>query len=107
MTAFEPDALATYSTVGGKLKFSATSRLEPADGGTRCTYRVEAESGLAGVFGKLSDPLSPALSPGPSAPIWEASQSSSSSELPGSPESKVTPWSSLAGSLPVGTTSDQ
>ena len=57
VTAFEPDALATYSTVGGKLKFSATSRLEPVDGGTRFTYRVEAESGLAGVFGKMSDPL--------------------------------------------------
>jgi len=57
ITAFEADALARYSTVGGKLKFSATSKLEPADGGTRFTYRVEAESGLAGVFGKMSDPL--------------------------------------------------
>jgi uncharacterized membrane protein len=57
VTAFEPGALATYSTVAGKLKFSATSRLEPTERGTRFTYRIEGESGLAGVFGKLSDPL--------------------------------------------------
>jgi uncharacterized membrane protein len=57
ITAFEADALATYSMVGGKLKFSATSKLEPTEGGTRFTYRIEAESGLAGVFGKMSDPL--------------------------------------------------
>ncbi len=57
VTAFEPDAMATYSTVGGRLSFSATSKLEPVEEGTRLTYRVEAESGLAGVFGKMSDPL--------------------------------------------------
>ena len=57
VTAFEPDALVTYSTVGGRLKFSATSKLEPVDEGTRFTYRVEAEPGLAGVFGKMSDPF--------------------------------------------------
>jgi uncharacterized membrane protein len=57
VTAFEPAALATYSTVGGKLKFTATSKLETAGEGTRFTYRIEAESGLSGVFGKMSDPL--------------------------------------------------
>lgn len=57
VTAFEPDALATYSTVGGRLKFSATTKLEPAEEGTRFTYRIEAEPGLAGVFGKMSDPF--------------------------------------------------
>lgn len=57
VTAFEPDALAAYSAVSGRLRLSATSRLEPVKEGTRFTYRVEAESGLAGVFGRLSDPL--------------------------------------------------
>ncbi len=57
VTAFEPDVLVAYSTVGGRLKFTATNKLAPTGEGTRFTYRVEAESGLAGVFGKMSDPL--------------------------------------------------
>ncbi|MHA7292186.1 hypothetical protein ACX80V_21510 [Arthrobacter sp. MDT3-24] len=28
---------------------------EPVDGGTHLTYRLEAESGLGGVFGKMAD----------------------------------------------------
>jgi uncharacterized protein YndB with AHSA1/START domain len=57
VTAFEPDALATYTTASGKLTFSATSKVEPTAEGTRFTYRVEAESGLGGVFGRMSDPV--------------------------------------------------
>ena len=39
------------------MKFTVTSTFEPAEGGTRFTYRIDAESGLGGVFGKLADPL--------------------------------------------------
>jgi hypothetical protein len=34
-----------------------TIMLEPADGGTRFSYRVDAASGLGGVFGRLADPI--------------------------------------------------
>jgi carbon monoxide dehydrogenase subunit G len=47
----------TYTTASGKLTFSATSKVEPTAEGTRFTYRVEAESGLGGVFGRMSDPV--------------------------------------------------
>ena len=44
-------------SVDGKLDFTVALSLEPADGGTRLTQRVEAGSGLGGVFGKLADSL--------------------------------------------------
>lgn len=44
-------------SVEGKLNFTITFTLEPADGGTRLTQRIDAESGLGGIFGKLADPL--------------------------------------------------
>ncbi|PNI07263.1 hypothetical protein CXX84_16915 [Arthrobacter sp. AFG7.2] len=44
-------------SVEGKLDFTVTFTLEPANGGTRLTQRIDAASGLGGVFGKLADPL--------------------------------------------------
>ena len=50
--------MATSKSVdGGKIGVTATTRLEEVDGGTLFTYRVDTESGLGGVFGKLADPL--------------------------------------------------
>ena len=39
------------------MQFTVSNTLEPEGDGTRFTYRVEAESGLGGVFGRLADPL--------------------------------------------------
>ena len=39
------------------MPFSIAWTLVPEGGGTRLTYRLEAESGLGGVFGKLGEPL--------------------------------------------------
>lgn len=57
VTEFDPPRRATFRSVEGKLAFTVTNTLEPADGGTQHTYRVEAESGLGGIFGRLADPI--------------------------------------------------
>jgi uncharacterized protein YndB with AHSA1/START domain len=57
VTAFEPGSSVTYAATSGKMTLSATSTLEPTAEGTRFTYRVEAGSGLGGVFGRMSDPV--------------------------------------------------
>jgi uncharacterized membrane protein len=44
-------------SVEGKLQFTVTNTFEPAAGGTRFTYKVDAESGLGGIFGRLADPI--------------------------------------------------
>lgn len=51
-----PEVLASRS-VEGKMHFTARYELQPESGGTRLTYRIEAESGLGGVFGRFGDPL--------------------------------------------------
>jgi Polyketide cyclase / dehydrase and lipid transport len=43
--------------VEGKLRFEVTNTFEAQNGGTHFTYRVEADPGLGGVFGRLADPL--------------------------------------------------
>jgi hypothetical protein len=57
ITAFEPGRLATWTSVEGPFKLCATSTVEPTASGSRYTYRVEGESGLGGVFGRLTDPF--------------------------------------------------
>jgi carbon monoxide dehydrogenase subunit G len=48
----------TSRSVEGKLTFTVRYGLRPdGAGGTDLTYRVEAESGLGGVFGRFGDPL--------------------------------------------------
>ncbi len=57
ITEFDPPRRMVSRSVEGKLDFTVTLTLEPADGGTRLTQRINAESGLGGVFGKLADSL--------------------------------------------------
>jgi uncharacterized membrane protein len=57
LTEFDPPRRSSSRSVEGKLEFTVTILLEPADGGTRYTYRVDAASGLGGVFGRLADPM--------------------------------------------------
>ena len=54
---FEPPYRSRTTCIEGKLAFEITYSLSPEDGGTLFTYRIDAESGLGGVFGKLGDPL--------------------------------------------------
>ena len=54
---FEPPTRSRTKSVEGKLPFEITYTLTPAGNGTQFTYRIEAASGLAGLFGKLGDPL--------------------------------------------------
>ncbi|MFD4366953.1 SRPBCC family protein [Rhodococcus sp. NPDC058521] len=57
---FEPGKGSTSKSVeGGDLTFTATTRLEDVDGGgsTLLTYRLDIDSGIGGIFGKLSDPI--------------------------------------------------
>ena len=57
VTEFDPPRRMVSRSVEGKLDFAVTFTLEPADGGTRVTQRIDAASGLGGIFGKLADPL--------------------------------------------------
>jgi carbon monoxide dehydrogenase subunit G len=54
---FDPPRQSVIRSVGGKFDFKISNVLEPEAGGTRLTYRVEVDSGIGGVFGKLADPL--------------------------------------------------
>ncbi|TQJ38217.1 carbon monoxide dehydrogenase subunit G [Arthrobacter sp. SLBN-112] len=54
---FEPPRRMVSRSVEGKLNFTVSFTLEPADGGTRVTQRIDADSGLGGIFGKVADPL--------------------------------------------------
>lgn len=59
-TAFaewEPPHRRVQRTTDGPLRFVLTMTLEPADGGTRLTYRSEIEPGLGGVFGRIAEPF--------------------------------------------------
>jgi len=57
-TEYRPLKATTAKSVdGNKVGFSASTKFEEADGGTRLTYRLETESGLGGIFGKLADPI--------------------------------------------------
>jgi carbon monoxide dehydrogenase subunit G len=57
MVRFEPVTAYAHKTVEAKLPFAVAWTLTPEGEGTRVTYRLEAESGLGGVFGRLGDPL--------------------------------------------------
>lgn len=56
-TEFLPPTRITYTSVEGQLHFAVTNALEAVEGGTRLTYRVDTDSGLLGVFGRLADPF--------------------------------------------------
>ena len=57
VTELTPPTLATYQTVEGKLNFTVTHHLRPENAGTRFTYKIEADAGLGGVFGRIADPI--------------------------------------------------
>jgi len=56
-TDFDPPRRIINTSVEGRITFTATNVLEAAPGGTKFTYRIDAESGLGGVFGRLADPF--------------------------------------------------
>lgn len=56
VTEFDPPRR-VVSRGEGDLKFTVIHITEPEGDGTRFTARVEADSGLGGIFGKVADPL--------------------------------------------------
>jgi len=56
-TVFEPPTRSVLTSVEGLLTFTVTNTLEAVEGGTRLTYRIDADVGLGGVFGRLADPF--------------------------------------------------
>jgi uncharacterized protein YndB with AHSA1/START domain len=57
VTDVQPPSRMESRSIEGKLTFQVVYALEPERDGTRLTYRVEAASGLGGVFGRFGDPL--------------------------------------------------
>jgi len=55
-TEFEPPRRMVSRSVEGKRDVTATFTLEPADGGTRVTERIETGA-MGGLLGRLPDPL--------------------------------------------------
>ncbi|WP_175637338.1 SRPBCC family protein [Sinomonas mesophila] len=53
----DPPRRSTSKSVEGKLDFTVSMTCEAEDGGTRLTQRIEAASGLGGIFGRIGDPL--------------------------------------------------
>ncbi len=57
VTELQPPTRAVSRAVEGKLRFTVTNTLQQENAGTRYTFKVEADSGLGGVFGRLTDPI--------------------------------------------------
>ncbi|MEW9872828.1 SRPBCC family protein [Arthrobacter sp. HS15c] len=58
ITEFQPPTRVVSRSVEGQaMEFTITTNLVPEGEGTRLTYRIDAASGLGGVFGKLADKL--------------------------------------------------
>ena len=57
VVTFEPATSSALKTLEAKLPFEIRWTLAPSGNGTHVTYRIDAESGLGGVFGKLGDPI--------------------------------------------------
>ena len=53
----KPPTLTTYQSVEGKLHFTVTNSLQPENDGTRFKYKVVADAGLGGLFGRIADPI--------------------------------------------------
>lgn len=54
---FDPPRHRVIRSVDGKFDFTISNTLEPEAGGTRFTYRVDVDSGLGGLFGRMADSL--------------------------------------------------
>jgi uncharacterized membrane protein len=59
LVEFEAPVRSRTKGIEGKLDFEISYRLSPSpdDMGTLFVYRIEAASGLGGIFGKLGDPI--------------------------------------------------
>jgi len=56
-THFDPPNKTVIKSVEGNFDFTITDIYEAEGDGTRLTHRIDAASGLGGVFGKLAEPL--------------------------------------------------
>ncbi len=54
-TQFDPPVKSVFHAAEGSMVFTISYSLEPQRDGTRLTYRIDADSGLGGLFGKLAD----------------------------------------------------
>lgn len=57
VTEAEPPSTLKSRSVDGAMTFEVTNTVQPEGDGSRVTYKVDAASGLGGVFGRLADPL--------------------------------------------------
>jgi Polyketide cyclase / dehydrase and lipid transport len=57
VTEFVPGARMTSQSVGGSLKFAVCYDVSAAPAGTTVRYRLAAESGLDGTFGRAIEPI--------------------------------------------------
>lgn len=55
ITEFQPPGRVVIRSVDGDLEFTITNTFQPEGDGTRFTFRVDAATGLGGIFGKLAD----------------------------------------------------
>jgi uncharacterized protein YndB with AHSA1/START domain len=54
---FDPPHRIVSHSVNGPLQFTIALSTKPQQGGTLFTVRLETESGLGGLFGRITDPL--------------------------------------------------
>jgi len=54
---FVPGVRSESKTVEGALKFTVSYEVAPTPGGTRLRYRLAADSGLGGAFGRAMEPI--------------------------------------------------
>lgn len=57
VTDYERPTRQTSTSVEGRMSFTVSNTFEAVAGGTLFTYRVDAESGLGGIFGRMADPF--------------------------------------------------
>jgi uncharacterized protein YndB with AHSA1/START domain len=53
----ELNHLLVFDSIEAPFCFTTVSTFDEVDGGTRFTYRMDTESGLGGIFGKLAEPV--------------------------------------------------
>lgn len=56
-TEYDAPKRSTAKSVDGPVTFALSTSCDEVEQGTRLTYRLESESGLGGVFGRLTDPI--------------------------------------------------
>jgi uncharacterized membrane protein len=56
-TEYDEPHLFKAKSVESKFGFTNSGKLEETDGGTRFTYRLDSETGLGGIWGKIADPI--------------------------------------------------